>query len=208
MAWWLLALAGCEGPRDFFTTIGSDDEHAVDWRALHGSFWVSFVDDRAVKPMDPYAGTKQVVIELAYDPCVVDFYQDHPAFAMDGEVGVEVFGDGNTLPWYDRCDRVAGWCRVVSLSQELSPPTRLSVTFEFFGLMQDRPFEWGPVPRPALSGCPLATAPISENASLYGLDAAGQVLWDMVDAWPQQSAIDDPAGIQVTTHRREPHKDK
>ncbi len=165
----LFALTGCGDPPE-------EDTHS----------YVKVLFARAQSEAEsPYTGTTQVQIQMAYENCYQSFYQAFPNWAVDGEDGAEVFGtleDGGE-GWKDRLcqEDVASRaeCEVTEFQQLLDVATRLTVTYNVSGPLENRVLLFGPLPTKELADCEGGLSPRVrlETGGTRGLDSSGSQVW-------------------------------
>lgn len=134
---------------------------------------------------NPYEGTAQVQLQMAYEDCYQNFYTTNPNWAIDGVDGSLVFGtleDGGE-GWRDRlCEEDEGGraeCEVVEFQQLLDADSRLTVTYNLNGPLESRTLLFGPLPLADLTECEGGLSPrVRLNVGgTRGLDANGQQVW-------------------------------
>lgn len=184
----LLALTGCEEPP-------ADD--------THGYVEVKFARASS-ETENPYNGTSQVQIQMAYGDCYQQFYAANPNWAIDGEDGALVFGteeDGGE-GWGERlCTEDVGGraeCEVTEIQQLLEGQAqRLSVTYTLTGPLESRVLLFGPLPLRDMTACDGGFAPrvAIENGGTRGLDANGNQVWQVLSTSTTEVAPGDALTI-------------
>jgi len=179
----LFALTGCEE---------SPEEDT------HGFVEVQFAR-AASESENPYMGTAQVQIQMAYGDCYTQFYDANPEWAIDGEEGSLVFGteeDGGE-GWRDRLctESVSGRadCNIADIQQLLDDQSRLTITYNITGPLESRTLLFGPLPLKELAACDGGFAPRMsiEIGGTRGLDAAGSELWQILSTSDNEVAPGD-----------------
>ncbi len=189
-----------------FALTGCSDPPAAD---THSFVKVLFA--RAQSEADsPYTGTAQVQIQMAYENCYQTFYEANPNWAVDGEDGAEVFGtveDGGE-GWKDRlCDENVSSladCEVVEFQQLLDVATRLTVTYNVSGPLENRVLLFGPLPDKELADCEGGLSPRVrlETGGTRGVDASGAQVWGVSSVSSSGEAVPgDGAELVVNAAR-------
>jgi len=186
----LFALTGCEEPPEEDT---------------HGFVEIQF-QRAASETESPYVGTAQVQVQMSYGDCYQAFYAANPNYAIDGEDGALVFGseeDGGE-GWRDRLctEDVPGRvdCDVVEFQQLLQDDSqRLAVTYNINAELESRRLLFGPLPLSSLTACDGGGSPrVSiQLGGTRGLDAEGNVVWQVVSTNVNQVAPGDQMSLQA-----------
>jgi hypothetical protein len=160
-----LALAGCTTEREL----------------EHGAVGLRLVPSEA-ETCDVFGRPQQVRAAVHYGQCIAGFYDAHPEYAQDGELGAAIFGGAELggEGWSDRlCEVDLGGtmdCTVIALEQVLGDPSELSVTLGVGGDACNRMVPVGPLPTAELAGC----TPCVEVAGSWGIDGNGSA-WEIGD---------------------------
>lgn len=160
---------------------------------------------------DPFLGTDTVVITMAYEPCLISYYEDkHPEMRADGpaNAGGKVFAGWQTLLCAQEVEGRAD-CAVESFQQTLSsagmnPIYNMSVTYKTPnpGQLAGGKLLWGPAPLEEFAECDAGDRPfvrLTGLADVVGLDAGGELLWDLQSfgVTPRALIDDDASGCLV-----------
>lgn len=174
----------------------------------HGFAKIQFA--RSVSEADsPYGGTREVVIQMAYEDCYQQFYAANPNWGLDSEDGALVFGsleDGGE-GWMDRlCEEDVGGradCEVTDFQQLLDDSGLLTVTYNITGPLEDRVLLFGPLPNAELAQCNGGSAPSVRLSagSTRGRDANGDTVWTVSTSNPAKAGPGDGGAVLIEAAR-------
>ncbi len=159
---------------------------------------------------NPYVGTAEVTIQMAYGDCYQQFYERNPNYAIDGADGAPMFGteeDGGE-GWKDRlCSEdvsALADCEVLGFNQVLDTAKRLGVTYRVNGDLENRVMLFGPIPNTELAECDGGGSPRVrlEGGGTRGLDGpGGNQVWEVSTFSPDEAVPGDGASINIKARR-------
>ncbi len=157
------------------------------------------------EPDNPYVGTAEVNIQMAYETCYENFYDANPNYAIDGPDGALVFGseeDGGE-GWMDRLctetESARADCEVLEFNQLLDVAKRLTVTYRITGELENRVLLFGPLPKKDLTDCDGGISPRVrlELGGTGGVDGDGNPIWSVVSAATMTAVPGDGAELVI-----------